>query len=493
MATKMLINAVETEEARVALVKDGVLEDFYIETIGEEEKVGNIYKGIIEKVEPSLQACFVNIGLEKNGFLPFNEIHPEYFLRPLDPERPQPIQTLVKEGQELLVQVTKEMPGRKGHHLTTYLSIASRFLVITPGREGGGISKKIADENERARIKRIMSQFKLPEGVGYIVRTAAEGQSKRELSKDLRRLLRVWTDIKKRVKKAPPLSLIHQEQDVCLRVLRDHFSAEISEVLVDDKETYTKVKNYMKIISPRYQRRVKLYKDKVPIFDKFGVESQIESIFSNRVNLRSGGYITIDPTEALISIDVNSGKGMLGKDLETMAFRTNMEAAREVARQLRLRDLGGLIVVDFIDMKDKRHIREVEKALKEEFKKDKAKIDMSRISKFGLVEISRQRIRPPIESRRYHVCRYCHGRGLVQSVESAAVSVLRRISMGLSREGISAVEGRLPAEVASYLQNRKRRELSELESRYGVEITLEADQSLVPGEAELEFIKQEAA
>ncbi len=493
MATKMLINAVEAEEARVALVKDGVLEDFYIETMGEEEKVGNIYKGIIEKVEPSLQACFVNIGLEKNGFLPFNEIHPEYFLKPSDAHRPQQIQSLIREGQEVLVQVTKEMPGRKGHHLTTYLSIASRFLVLTPGREGGGISKKIADEAERARIKKIMSQFKFPEGVGYIVRTAAEGQSKRELSKDLKGLLRVWTDIKKRVKEAPPLTLIHEEQDVCLRVLRDHFSAEISEVLVDDKETYVKVKNYMKIISPRYQRRVKLYKDKVPIFDRFEVEEQIESIFSNRVNLKSGGYITIDPTEALISIDVNSGKGMLGKDIETMAFRTNMEAVKEVARQLRLRDLGGLIVVDFIDMKDKRHIREVEKALREEFKKDKAKIDMSRISKFGLVEISRQRIRPPIESRRYHTCQYCHGRGLVQSVESAAVSVLRRISMGLSREGLSAVEGRLPAEVADYLQNKKRRELSELESRYGVEITLEGDASLAPGEADLQFIKQVAA
>jgi len=492
MSTKMLINAGEAEEYRVALVKDGLLEDFYIETVGEEEKVGNIYKGIIEKIEPSLQACFVNIGLEKNGFLPFNEIHPEYYVRPVHPDRPAPIQSLIKEGQEVLVQVTKEMPGRKGHHLTTYLSLASRFLVLTPGREGGGISKKITDEAERARIKKIMDQFKFPEGVGYIVRTAAQGQRKRDLSKDLNRLLRVWMDIKKRVKKAPPLSLIHEEQDVCLRALRDHFSAEVSEVLVDDKETYAKVKNYMKIISPRYQRRVKLYKEKIPIFDRYEVEKQIESIFSNRVDLRSGGYITIDPTEALISIDVNSGKALAGKDLETTAFRTNMEAAREIARQLRMRDLGGLIVIDFIDMKDRKHIREVEKALREEFRKDKAKIDMSHISKFGLVEISRQRLRPPIESRRYHVCQYCHGRGLVQSVESAAVSVLRRISMGVSGEGIRMVTGTLPPEVTSYLQNKKRKELSELERRYGVEITLEADSSLVPGEANLQFI-QEAA
>ncbi len=492
MPTKMLINAVEQEEFRVAVVKDGLLEEFFIETSTGEDKTGNIYKGIIEKVEPSLQACFVNIGLEKNGFLSASEIHPEYFSRTtaLKGDKPPPIEKLVKKGQEVLVQITKEMPGRKGAHLTTYISLASRFLVLTPGRPSGGISKKIQDEKERERLKSIMSQLKLPQGIGYIVRTAALGQKKRELSKDLNRLLRMWNDIKKRVESSPPLTLIHQEQDVCLRALRDYFTPEITEILVDDKETYAKVRAYMKIISPRYQRRVRLYKDPLPIFDKYDIESQIETIFSNHVNLKSGGYIVINPTEALISIDVNSGKGMLGKDLETMAFRTNMEAAREIARQIRLRDMGGLIVVDFIDMKDRGHIRQVEKVLREEVRKDRAKIDMTHISKFGLLELTRERLRPPIESRRYETCPHCLGRGLVQSVEAASISVLRRISVGVSNKGVERVTCKLPLDVATYLQNKKRKELAQLEGRYGVDIHIEADTALAPGQIDLHFHKE---
>ncbi len=495
MATKMLINAIEPEEFRVAVVKDGLLEEFFIETTTGEDKTGNIYKGIIEKVEPSLQACFVNIGLEKNGFLPAGEIHPEYFGRPVQPskrDKPPPIEKLVKRGQEVLVQITKEMPGKKGAHLTTYISLASRFLVLTPGRPSGGISKKIQDDKERDRLKSIMGQLKLPEGIGYIVRTAALGQKKRELSKDLNRLLRMWSEIKKKVEKSPPLTLIHREHDVCLRALRDYFTPEISEVLVDDKETYSKVKAYMKVISPRYQRRVKLYKDPLPIFDKYDIERQIETIFSNHVDLKSGGSIVINPTEALTSIDVNSGRGMLGKDLETMAFRTNMEAAREIARQIRLRDMGGLIVIDFIDMKDKAHIRSVEKLLREEFKKDRARIDMTHISKFGLLELTRERLRPSIELRRYETCSHCQGRGLVQSVEAASISVLRRLSVGLSSKDVDRVEARLPLDVATYLQNKKRRELAGLESRYGVEIHIQADPTMPPGQLHLHFLKEDS-
>ncbi|HIC86170.1 MAG TPA: Rne/Rng family ribonuclease [Desulfobacterales bacterium] len=492
MTTKMLINAVEQEEFRVAVVKDGLLEEFFIETSTGEDKTGNIYKGIIEKVEPSLQACFVNIGLEKNGFLSASEIHPEYFstTHTFKGDKPPPIEKLIKKGQEVLVQITKEMPGRKGAHLTTYISLASRFLVLTPGRPNGGISKKIQDKRERERLKALMSQMKLPQGVGYIVRTAALGQKKRELSKDLNRLLRMWNEIKKRVEVSPPLTLIYQEQDVCLRALRDYFTPDIHEILVDDKETYSKVKAYMKIISPRYQRRVKLYKDPLPIFDKYDIESQIETIFSNHVNLKSGGYIVINPTEALISIDVNSGKGMLGKDLETLAFRTNLEAAREIARQIRLRDMGGLIVIDFIDMKDRSHIRQVEKVLREEIRKDKAKIDMTHISKFGLLELTRERLRPPIESRRYETCPHCQGRGLVQSVEAASISVLRRISVGVSTKGVERVMCRLPLGVATYLQNKKRRELAELEGRYGVEIHIEGNSALAPGQIDLHFLQE---
>lgn len=492
MTTKMLINAVDPEEFRVAFTKDGMLDGFHIETTMAEQRVGNIYKGVVERAEPSLQACFVNFGVEKNGFLPIGDIHPEYFLAPPDEgngkESPS-IEKALKKGQELLVQVTKEMPGTKGAHLTTYISFAGRYLVLTPGRTINGVSRKIEDEEERQRLKSIMSQMTLPEEIGYIVRTVAAGQNKRELSKDLNRMLRMWRDIKKRVAEAPSLSLIHKEQDLCLRTLRDYFTSDVSEILVDDRETYAKIKNYMKIISPMHQRRVTLHKHKVPIFDRYEIEEQIESIYRNRVTLKSGGSIVIDPTEALISIDVNSGKGKVGKDVESMAFQTNMEAAREIARQLRLRDIGGLVVIDFIDMKDRKHNREVEKTLREEMRKDRAKTDTVPLSKFGLMELSRQRLRPSLESKTYQLCPYCQGRGMVMSVESASVSVMRRIWVGLSKGDITQVNGRLSAEVASYLQNRKRKELLDLESRYNVKILLNPEPGLPPGEHNLEFVK----
>ena len=492
MTTKMLINAVEAEEYRVALIKEGLLDGFYIETAAAEQKVGNIYKGIVERIEPSLQACFVNFGSDKNGFLQASDIHPEYYLDKREPEKdkpPLPIEKGRKKGQEILVQITKELGGRKGAQLTTYLSFASRYLVLMPGSTGG-VSRKIDDEKERLRLKSIMSQLKVPEDIGYIVRTAALKKNKKDLSRDLQRLLRMWKNIKKEVKKAAPLSLIHKEQDVCLRTLRDYFTSEINEVLVDDKETLSKVKNYMKIISPRHQRLVKLHKEKRPIFAQYEIEKQIETIYSNRVPLKSGGSIVIDPTEALIAIDVNSGRGKTGKDVESTAFNTNIEAASEIARQLRLRDMGGLVVIDFIDMKDRKHIREVEKLVREEAREDRAKINISNISKFGLLELSRQRLRPSIESRSYQMCRYCQGRGLVLSVESASVSFLRRIWMGASRKGVTRVQGILPFEVATYLLNKKRKELAELESRYGVDIDLKGDPALTPGGAKLEFLKE---
>jgi ribonuclease E len=493
MTTKMLINAVDEEEYRVAIVKDRLLDGFYIETSTAEQKIGNIYKGIIERIERSLQACFVNFGSDKNGFLQASEIHPEYYLDSRDLPKDQgipSIEKVVRKGQELLVQVTREMPGRKGARLTTYISLASRHLVLTPGKSTGGISKKIEDEKERSRLKSIMGQFKLPEGIGYIVRTAALGQNKRELSMDLNRLMRMWKNIRKSVKNAPSLSLIHKEQDVCLRTLRDYFTGEVTEVLVDDKEIFVKVKDYMKIMSPRHQRRVKLYKEKRPIFAHYEIEKQIETVYGSQVPLKSGGSIIIDPTEALISIDVNSGRGGDREGVETTAFKTNLEAVSEIARQLRLRDMGGLVVIDFIDMKKREHIGEVERLLREETKQDRAKIDISHISKFGLLELSRQRLRPSIESRNYQPCHHCQGRGLVLSVESASVSFLRRIWMGVSTKGVTQVKGLLPLEVATYLQNKKRKELAELESRYGVDIVLQGDPSLAPGGGELEFLKE---
>jgi len=494
MTTKMLINAVEPEEYRVAFIKDGMLDGFHIETSTSEQKRGNIYKGVVERIEKRLQACFFNYGSDKNGFLPADEIHPEYFQeKDFDPENQStpPIEKALKKAQELLVQVTKEMPGHKGAHLTTYLSLAGRFLVLTPGRTTNGVSRKIEDEKERQRLKDIMGQFKFPDEIGYIVRTMAAGQSKKELSKDLNRLLRMWKDIRSRVETSPTLSLIHKEQDICLRTLRDYYTSDVSEIIVDDKETFYKINDYMKIISPRHQRRVKIYKDKRPIFDHYEIEKQIESIYSNKVQLKSGGSIVIDTTEALISIDVNSGRGMIGKDTESMVYKTNLEAASEIARQLRLRDLGGLVVIDFIDMRDRNHVREVDKFFRDELKRDRAKIDTAHISKFGIMELSRQRLRPSLESKSYQTCHHCNGRGMVMSVESAAVSYLRRIWMGVWKGDVKKVNGTLPVEVAAYLQNRKRKELAELENRYDVIIVIHGDPALPPAGGTLDFVKEE--
>ncbi|MFC1533768.1 ribonuclease E/G [Thermodesulfobacteriota bacterium] len=489
----MLINAVESEEHRIAFIADGMLVGFHIDITTAEQKEGNIYKGVVERIEPSLQACFVNFGSDRNGFLPGDNIHPEYYDEkaklPKDQSIP-PIEKVLKKGQELLVEVTKEMPGRKGAHLTTYLSLAGRYIVLTPGRTVNGVSRKIDSEEERQRLKTIMGRMKFPEGIGYIVRTVASGQSKKELSRDLNRLLRLWKNIRKRVNKTPSLSLIHKEQDLSLRTLRDYYTSDVSEIIVDDKETFNKIKEYMKIISPRDQSKVKLYKEKRPIFDHYSVEKQIESIYINRVPLKSGGSVVFDTTEALIAIDVNSGRVKGGKNVESMAFMTNLYAATEIARHLRLRDLGGLVVIDFIDMKDRKHIREVEKTLREELRKDRAKTDISSISKFGLLELSRQRLRPSIESKSYQTCYRCQGRGTVISVGAAAVSYLRRIWMGVSKGDVVRVDGTLPGEVANYIQNRKRNELADLESRYGISIIINSDDSLPPGGGKLEFIRE---
>ncbi|MBW1666753.1 MAG: Rne/Rng family ribonuclease [Deltaproteobacteria bacterium] len=492
--TKMLINAVEPEEFRVAFVKEGLLDGFQIETSTAEQKVGNIYKGVVQKIEPRLQACFVNFGSDKNGFLAATDVHPEYYKersKVVEGQGIPPIEKVLSKGQELLVQVTKEMPGRKGAQLTTYISLAGRFLVLTPGRSVRGISRKIEDEEERQRLKSILAKLKLPEEIGCIVRTMAAGQSKKDLSKDLSRLLRMWKRIRDQVAEAPPFSLIHKEQDICLRTLRDYYTDDVSEILVDDKETLSKIKEYMKVISPRDQRRVKLYKGNQPIFDYYNIEKQIETIYSNKVELKSGGSIVFDTTEALYSIDVNSGRGRTGSDVESMAFKTNMEAAKEIARQLRLRDIGGLIVIDFIDMKDRNHLRQVERALREELKKDRAKTDTSHISKFGLMELSRQRLRPSIESRSYQTCHFCNGRGLVMSVESAALSYLRRIWVGASKGDVRTVNGTLAADVADYLQNVKRKELAEIEERYGVSIVLQEDPSLPRTGGVIDFVREE--
>lgn len=494
MTKIMLINAVESEEHRIAFVDDGMLDGFHIDIDTTEQIEGNIYKGVVERIEKSLQACFVNFGGKRNGFLPADVIHPEYFYStdnlPKDQGTPK-IEKVIKKGQELLVEVIKDMPGSKGAHLTTYVSLAGRYLVLTPGRTINGVSRKIEDEEERQRLKTVMSQFKIPEGLGYIVRTVAAGQNKKDLSRDLNRLVRLWKSTRKSVQKAPPLTLIHKEQDISLRTIRDYYTSDVSEVVVDDKEHFRKIKEYMRIISPRDQKKVKLYDGKRPIFDNYNIEKQIESIYVNKVFLKSGGSVVFDTTEALIAIDVNSGRGKAGKNVESMVYKTNVEAAKEIARQLRLRDLGGLVVIDFIDMRERKHIRDVEKTLREELRKDRAKTDTSQISKFGIMELSRQRLRPSIESKSYQACDYCGGRGMVIAVSAAAVSFMRRIWMGVSKGDIAQVNGVLHSEVADYIQNRKRSDLISLEKRYGVIINIKADHTLPPGGGKLDFIKEE--
>ena len=491
MIAIMLINAIEKEELRIAIVRNDILDEFYIETATREERVGNIYLGIVEHVEPSLQACFVNFGAERNGFLPISEIHPEYYSIKYIPSGEQkgfpPIDKVIKRGQPLLVQVTKEMPGHKGPQLTTYISIASRYIVLMPGGPKG-ISKKIEDERERKRLKKIMEELKVPDGIGYVLRTAAYKQSKREISKDLNRLLRLWGKIKREAAKKRPPALLHKEQDTCLRVIRDYFTSDIAEIWVDEIETYYEVQNYMKIISPRHQQKVKLFKGDIPIFAYFGIEQEIENIYNNRVPLPSGGYIVIQPTEALIAIDVNSGSAKLSKDLETNAFKINMEASFEIARQLRLRDIGGLVVIDFIDMKNKEHIKQVEREFRNNLKRDRAKITVLHISSLGLLELSRQRVRPSVEMKSYEICKYCNGRGLVQSVESAAVSFLRKIKILVHQKGLKKIKSIMPKDVASYIFNHKKAELLSLEMKYGIPIIIEPDPSTPPGGGDIELI-----
>jgi len=489
MSKKILIDASQKEEFRVAIVKDGILEDFYIQTLSLRQKVGNIYKGIVENIDHRLQACFVNFGQKKNGFLPTEEIHPQYWA--VSDNKDIPIDMRIQKGQEVLVQVVKDMPGEKGAYLTTYVTLAGRYMVLTPGRDTIGVSRKIEDEKERKRLKRIATTLPLPSYMGCIMRTASEGIRKREILRELNRLLRLWTQIRERAKRGPSVTLIHEEQDICFRTLRDHYSRDIDEIWVDDTGLYKRLKQYMKILSPRDQKKIRLYKEDIPIFDRYNIEDQIERIYSRRVDLRSGGYIVVDSTEALIAIDVNSGSTIAGENRESMAFIINMEAAKEIPRQLRLRDIGGLVVIDFIDMKQREHIRDVEKRVREEIKKDRAKVELSRISKFGLMELSRQRLNPSIELKSYQVCPTCRGRGKVISVESASASILRNIKSIASKGGVKEVVATLPLDVASYILNAQRKELLNMEERFNMKIIIQGNEKIGSGESHIDFIRSD--
>lgn len=499
IVTKLLINAEEPEECRIVLVENGKLESFHVTSVVRERTKNNIYKGRIVSVEPNLQAAFVEINGGKNGFLPFSEIHPEYYRDDIDQKSRElveqhqwnklKIENVVSRGQEVLVQVVKEATGNKGANMTTYLSIPGRYLVLMPGSDSAGVSKKIAGDEKRHQLREMMSSFSIPEGIGYIIRTASVDITKTALQKDLRYLLRLWDEIKKRGQEMDTPALIYEDQDIVVRFLRDHFVSEIEEILVDTQDSFDQVHKFVSLM-PAKQRKVKikLHRGTRPIFNLYNIEDQIESIYKPQVQLPSGGSIVINPTEALVAIDVNSGRTSKDKNFDETIFLANKEAAAELARQLRLRDLGGLIVVDFIDMKNRKHIREVERQVKASMKRDKAKVDISTISRFGLMQISRQKMGAPIEKGSYKMCEHCHGRGVVKSVETQALYYLRRIQTGISRKNVKRVECSLPVDVAQYLLNIKRTELVDLEAEHGAVIDIIGNSEMKPGENRIDFL-----
>lgn len=501
---KLLINAEEPEECRIALVEDGRLESFHVTTIDREPTKNNIYKGRIVSIEANLQAAFVDIGTGRNGFLPFNEIHPEYFRQDVSDKsraliaqqqwKKLKIEEVVQKGQEVLVQVVKEVTGNKGANMTTYLSLPGRCLVLMPGSDSAGISRKIVGEERRAGLREIMSEFEIPEGIGYIIRTASAEITRVALENDLQTLLALWEEIKKRGQTMNAPALVYEEQDTVVRFLRDHFFAEIQEILVDTQESLDNVNAFIEQLPPKQRKvKVRMHRASKPIFNQYNIEEQIESIYRPQVTLPSGGSIVIDPTEALVAIDVNSGRTSKNSDFDETIFLANMEAAAELARQLRLRDLGGLIVVDFIDMRNKKHIREVERQVKVSMKRDKAKVDISKISRFGLMQISRQKMGAPIEKGSYLTCPHCQGRGVIRSVETQALYYLRRIQTGITRKKVGRVECRLPLDVAQYLLNKKRAELVELEHRNSARIDIIPCADMKPADHQLDFLEPEAA
>ncbi len=485
MSSKILINAVDPEECRIAKVTDDKLEEFYIESASKEIIQGNIYKAIITRVVPSLQAVFVDYGADRHGFLQKHEIHSDYFQDSDGGDHS--ITNLVKRGQELLIQVTKDPSMQKGAMLTTYISLPGRYIVLMPGSINKGISRKIESEEERKRIKDLVNTLKLPEGFGMIVRTVGTGGTKTILNKDMRYLLRLWKNIKKKGMKQKAPALLYKERNLAFRSIRDHFTPDVTSILIDNETAFNEIKDFVKMISTKHAKIVKLHKGPEPIFTKYHIEEQIASIFESRVNLRSGGTIVIAQTEALVAIDVNSGKATQKKSIEQTALQTNVEAAEEVARQLRLRDMGGLIVIDFIDMMGPKNKAEVERTIKRHLKNDKARTNVGRISRFGLMEMSRQRIRPSIEFTSYEPCQHCHGRGLIPSVETLALRILRKLQFDTLKDKHSYVKAILPTEVADYLLNKKRKELLDLENRRNCGIIIEGKKEMPPTESKVTF------
>ena len=468
---RMLFNATQAEELRVAIVDGQKLVDLDIESAAKEQKKSNIYKAVITRIEPSLEAAFVDYGAERHGFLPFKEISRSYFQPGVEASRAT-IKEALREGQELIVQVDKDERGNKGAALTTFISLAGRYLVLMPNNpRGGGVSRRV-EGDERAELREVMDQLQVPQGMSLIARTAAIGRNAEELQWDLNYLLQLWKAIDGAANQQKGAFLIYQEGSLVIRAIRDYFQPDIGEILIDTDDIYDQACQFMAHVMPTTANRIKRYRDDVPLFSRFQIEHQIESAYSRQVNLPSGGAIVIDHTEALVSVDVNSGRATRGADIEETAFKTNLEAAEEVARQLRLRDLGGLIIIDFIDMENQRNQREVENRLRDGLKLDRARVQTGKISRFGLMELSRQRLRPALAETSYIPCPRCSGTGHIRSAESAALHILRILEEEAMKDNTAAVHTQVPVDVATFLLNEKRADIQAIELRHKVSILL---------------------
>jgi len=487
---RMLFNGTQQEELRVAIVDGQKLIDIDIETAGREQHKSNIYKAVITRIEPSLEACFVNYGEDRHGFLPFKEVSRSMFRDGVD-VRGATIKNALREGQELMVQIEKEERGNKGAALTTFVSLAGRYLVLMPNNpRGGGVSRRVEGE-ERQELRETMDKLDLPPGMSVIARTAGIGRNVEELQWDLNYLLQLWQAIESAGSTAPGAFLIYHESSLVIRAIRDYFQPDIGEILVDTDEIYEQARQFMSHVMPDMVHRVKRYRDDVPLFSRFQIEHQIETAYSRHVPLPSGGSIVIDHTEALVSIDVNSARSTRGTDIETAAFNTNCEAAEEAARQMRLRDLGGLIVIDFIDMESAKNQREIENRLKEALRYDRARVQMGKISRFGLMELSRQRLRPSLSEGSHVTCPRCNGTGHIRDIESSALQVLRIIEEESMKENSAAIQVQIPVDVAAFLLNEKRGEIFKIETRHEVTIILIPNKHLETPHYKLERIKHD--
>ncbi len=550
MKQEMLINVAQPEECRIAIVEDGLLEELYIERSSQDNYVGNIYKGRIVNLEPSIQAAFVDFGVGRNGFLHISDVEAQYFrqggydpnklIQPDGTQRPSrneesgngngeagehegnstqgtdgneaaearggrsrqagrrqrpglrprikpPIQDIFRRGDEVLVQVIKEGIGTKGPTLSTYISIPGRYLVLMPALGRIGVSRKIEDEDARRRLRDILRELNPPKGLGFIVRTAGTDRTKKELSRDLAYLLRLWKVIVRRIKKCAAPVDIYEESDMIIRTIRDIFTSDVDSIYIDQPEAYERAKEFLQIVMPRYVSRLQMYEGKEPLFHKYKLDEEITRINQRQVPLRGGGSLVIDQTEALVAIDVNSGSFRTDGSAEESACRLNQIAAKEIARQLRLRDLGGVVVNDFIDMRKDRHRRSVERTLRDAVRRDRARTKILRTSPFGLIEMTRQRVRPSLKRSVYKECPGCSGSGLVKSAESMALEVIRKLIMCCQHEKIAKLTVTVEEEVASYLNNRKRRELMNLEDEHGVQVLVLSREDVSP-----EYVKIES-